>query len=561
MSKAEAGREGASPYAARPWLERYDYWVRPHMNYPRRPLHEILRLAAAEVPERPATAFLGAHMTFGQLKEQSDKLAAALRELGVRQHDRVGVMLPNCPQYVVAAFAALRLGAVVVNVNPLYTPREVAVVAKDSGVRVLFTLDQLAPVTLAVLDQTGIEHVVVTSAMEYSAAAAPCPEVEGTRRLSDLLASVGEPDLPSVEIDADDVAVLQYTGGTTGVPKGAMLTHYNIFANVVQTQCWAHGDMRRGEDSYLLVIPYFHIYGFTVGMMEGVWRGAQQVLIPKYDVEMLLNAIRDYQPTFFPAVPTIYISLLNHPRAKEYGLDKIRNFNSGSAPLPVEVIEQFERLTGGTLKEGYGLSEASPVTHTTPALDRRKPGSIGLPLPDTDIKIVDLETGETEVPVGQEGELCIAGPQVMKGYWNRPDETAIALRQDAAGRVWLYTGDVARMDEDGYTYIVQRKKDMIIVSGFNVYPSEVESVLFTHPAVMEACVIGVPDAYRGEAVKAFVVLKPGSNATVDELQAHCARDLAEFKRPAHIEIRESLPKSAVGKILRRVLREEEQAKG
>jgi long-chain acyl-CoA synthetase len=426
--------------------------------------------------------------------------------------------------------------------------------------RVLVTLDQLAPVTLAVLDQTGIEHVVVTSVMEYSAAAAPCPEVEGAQRLSDLLAGVTEPDLPSVEIDPEDVAVLQYTGGTTGVPKGAMLTHYNIFANVVQTQCWAHSDMRRGEDTYLLVIPYFHIYGFTVGMMEGVWRGALQVLIPKYDVEMLLAAIRQYTPTYFPAVPTIYISLLNHPKAKESGLGRIRQFNSGSAPLPLEVIEQFERLTGGTLKEGYGLSEASPVTHTTPALSIRKPGSIGLPLPDTDIKVVDLETGETEVPVGQEGELCIAGPQVMKGYWNRPDETAIALRKDADGRVWLYTGDVARMDEDGFTYIVQRKKDMIIVSGFNVYPSEVEGVLYEHTAVMEAAVIGVPHEYRGEAVKAFVVLKAGAAATPDELTEHCKRGLAEFKVPSQVVIRESLPKTAVGKILHRVLREEEQAK-
>ena len=555
MSKAEAG---GSPYAARPWLEHYDYWVRAHVNYPRRPLHEILRLTAVEVPEQRATAFLGAHLTFGEIRGQADRLAAALAALGVAQHDRVGIMLPNCPQYVVAAFAVLRLGAVVVNVNPLYTPREVLVVAKDSGMRALLTLDVLAPVTLSVKEQTGIEHVVVTSLAEYSAAALPCPPVEGAQRLADLLAGVGEVDLPAVDIAPEDVAVLQYTGGTTGVPKGAMLTHYNIFANVIQTQCWAQSEVRRGEETYLLVIPYFHIYGFTVGMMEGVWRGAQQVLIPKYDVDALLSAIRDYRPTYFPAVPTIYISLLNHPRAKEYGIGRIRNFNSGSAPLPVEVIEQFERLTGGTLKEGYGLSEASPVTHTTPALSRRKPGSIGLPLPDTDIKIVDLETGESEVPVGQEGELCIAGPQVMKGYWNRADETAIALRTDAEGRTWLYTGDVARMDEDGYTYIVQRKKDMVIVSGFNVYPSEVEGVLYTHPSVLEAAVIGVPDKYRGEAVKAFVVLKQGAAATPDELIEHCKLGLAEFKVPAVIVLRESLPKTAVGKILHRVLREEEQ---
>jgi len=552
----------ASPYAARPWLNHYDYWVRQHMNYPRRPLHEILRITAVEVPDRPATAFLGAHLTFGQIKEQADKFATALARLGIRQKDRVGIMLPNCPQYVVAAFAVLRLGATVVNVNPLYTPREVLVVAQDSGMSAMLTLDALAPVTLSVRGQTKIEIVMITSLQEYSAAAAPpAPAAPGTLRMADLLVGVDEPDLPRVEINPDeDVAVLQYTGGTTGVPKGAMLTHYNVFANVVQTENWRHSSLRRGEDTYLLVIPFFHIYGFTVGMIEGVWRGVQQVLIPKYDVEALLAAVRDYRPTYFPAVPTIYISLLNHPKAKEYGIDRVPVFNSGSAPLPVEVIEQFERMTGGALNEGYGLSEASPVTHSTASLARRKPGSIGLPLPDTDMKIVDLETGVREVPVGHEGELCIAGPQVMKGYWNRPDETAIALRADDAGRVWLYTGDVARMDEDGYTYIVQRKKDMIIVSGFNVYPTEVEGVLYTHPAVLEAAVIGVPDAYRGEAVKAYVVIKSSAAVTAEELKEHCNAGLAEFKVPREIEIRENLPKTAVGKVLHRVLREEEQEK-
>jgi len=526
------------------------------MNYPRRPLHEILRITASEVPDQPATAFLGQHLTFIQLRDLADRFATALSRLGIKQGDRVGIMLANCPQYVVAAFATFRLGATVVNVNPIYTPREVLVVAKDSGMRVLLTLDVLAPAVLAVRDQTAIENIIITSLGEYSAAATPTAAVEGTIRMTELLAAVAEPDLPRVEIDTDeDVAVLQYTGGTTGVPKGAMLTHRNIFANVVQTDAWGHQFTQRGEDCYLLVIPLFHIYGFTVGMIEGVWRGVQQVLIPKYDVEAVLTAIRDYRPTYFPAVPTIYISLLNHPKAKEYGLDRVRAFNSGSAPLPVEVIDQFERMTGGTLNEGYGLSEASPVTHSTPSLGRRKPGSIGLPLSDTDIKIVDLETGLTAVALGDEGELCIAGPQVMKGYWNRPDETAIALRTDAAGKCWLYTGDVARMDEDGYTYIVQRKKDMIIVSGFNVYPSEVESVLFTHPAVMEAAVIGKPDSYRGERVKAFVVLKGGASVTIEDLIAHCETGLAEFKVPREIVFRESLPKTAVGKVLHRVLRE------
>ena len=332
MSKAETVKETVeSPYAARPWLSHYDYWVRPHVNYPRRPLHEILRMTAVEMPDHIATAFLGAYLTFGQIKQQSDKLATAIARLGIKQGDRVGIMLPNCPQYIVSAFAVLRLGATVVNVNPLYTPREVLVVAKDSGMRLMLTLDVLAPVTLAVRDQTKIEHLIITSLAEYSAAATPTTTVEATLRLADLLAGVEELDLPRVEIDADDVAVLQYTGGTTGVPKGAMLTHYNIFANVVQTACWRHDSLRRGEDTYLLVIPFFHIYGFTVGLIEGVWRGAKQVLIPKYDVEALLKAISDYRPTYFPAVPTSTSPCLTTRRRKTTAW--IRYANSTAARL------------------------------------------------------------------------------------------------------------------------------------------------------------------------------------------------------------------------------------
>lgn len=552
-------RESAhgSPYAARPWLAHFDYWVRPHLNYPRRSLIDILRVAASDVPDRPATAFLGAQLTYGEIKERSDRFATALARSGVVKGDRVGIMLPNCPQYLIAVFGILRLGAIVVNINPLYTPREIAVVATDSGMRMLIILDVLAPQAASIRSQTSIERMIITSAAEYSIAAVPCPTIAGTERLSDILASVSEPELPNVTIDAEnDVAVLQYTGGTTGTPKGAMLTHYNIFSNVVQTTVLHIPALKRGDERYLLVIPFFHIYGFTVGLMAGTWLGAQQILIPKYDVNALLNAVREYRPTYFPAVPTIYISLLNHPRARDYGLDKIRAFNSGSAPLPLEVLDRFEQMTGGMLSEGYGLSEASPVTHTSPSLSIRKPGSIGIPLPDTDMKIVDLDRGVKEVPLGAEGELCIAGPQVMKGYWNKPEETAGTLRTHSDGRLWLHTGDIARMDEDGFSYIVQRKKDMIIVSGFNVYPSEVESVLFSHPAVMEAAVIGVPDAYRGEAVKAFIILKAGAKCSVQDLRDHCATNLAEFKRPVQIEIRDTLPKSAVGKVLRRVLREE-----
>ncbi len=396
----------------RPWYAHFDYWVRPNLNYPRRPLTDILRVAAADVPDKPATAFFGQTLTYAELKDRADRFATVLARLGIVKGDRVGIMLPNCPQYVVAVFGILRVGAIVVNVNPLYTPREVNVVAHDSGMRALIVLDALLPAA----ESAGIEHLLVTSFGKGGS-------------FEDAIAAVDVPELPKVQIDPEnDVAVLQYTGGTTGTPKGAMLTHYNIFANVVQTTTLHVPSLRRGDERYLLVIPFFHIYGFTVGLMAGTWLGGLQILIPKYDVEALLNAVRDYRPTYFPGVPTLFISLLNHPRSREYGLDKIRAFNSGSAPLPLEVLEQFEQLTGGMLSEGYGLSEASPVTHTSPTLAVRKPGSIGIPLPDTDMKIVDLESGTRELPLGTAGELCIAGPQVMKGYWNRPEETAYALR-------------------------------------------------------------------------------------------------------------------------------------
>jgi long-chain acyl-CoA synthetase len=395
----------------------------------------------------------------------------------------------------------------------------------------------------------------VTSLAEYAGERATPPKVADTLSLSDLIAVDDAIKLPRLAIEPDHIAVLQYTGGTTGTPRGAMLTHGNIFANVVQTETWHYRQYHRGEGRYLLVIPYFHIYAFTVGMMCGVWVGGLQIIIPKYDVEQVLSAIREFRPTYFPAVPTVFVSLLAHPKVHEYGLDLVRTFNSGGAPCPVEVIEEFETRIGRPLNEGYGLSETSPVTHSTPQMAKRKPGTIGLPMPDTDMKIVDLETGTREMPLGEPGELCISGPQVMKGYWNKPEENAHVLRRDADGRVWFYTGDVATMDEDGYTSIVQRKKDLIIVDGFNVYPSEVESVLYTHPGVRMVAVIGVPDAYHGEVVKACVVPRD-STVTVEDLRAHCKTNLAAFKVPCEIELRDSLPQSAVGKILYRVLREE-----
>ena len=540
----------------RPWLRHYDYWVPPHMTYPARPLTEILDTTTIEIPDARATAFLGAELTFKEIKRRSDRFAAALEHLGITRGDRIGIMLPNCPQYMIAAFAILRLGAIVVNINPTYTAREVVQVAIDAGLRAVLTLDRLAPMWAEVRDRTPIEPIIVTSLAEYSAEQAAPPSCDGTLTLTGLITDAPERPASPVAIAPDDVAVLQYTGGTTGTPKAAMLTHGNLFANVIQNETWLYRHRLRGEARYLIVIPYFHIYAFTVGMLCATWIGGTQIIVPKYDVDQVLSAIKTYRPTFFPAVPTIFISLLAHPRMPESGLDLVRTFNTGGAPCPVDVIAEFERRTGRMLKEGYGLSETSPVTHSTPQLAIRKPGSIGLPLPDTDIKIVDVETGTRVLPIGESGELCIAGPQVMKGYWNRPEETAQALRADDRGRVWFHTGDIGRLDEDGFTTIVQRKKDLIIVDGFNVYPSDVEGVLYTHPAVKMAAVIGVPHTYHGEAVKACVVLHEGQQATEAELQAHCAASLAEYKRPHRIEFRASLPQSAVGKILYRVLRDE-----
>jgi long-chain acyl-CoA synthetase len=519
-----------------------------------------LRRSAAEGWDLPATTFLGAELTFGDLKIRADQLATSLAARGIGKGDRIGIMLPNCPQYIISVFAVLRLGAIVVNINPAYAPPEVEHLVRDSGIRMLITLDRLAAGALALRPKTQLENVAITSLAEYSREAAAPAGADDVIRLADLIDQGSVVDLPRVDIDPEeDVAVLQYTGGTTGVPKAAMLTHRNIFANTIQTELWHHRSTERGRDRFLMVIPYFHIYGLTVGMMRGLWQGARQILIPKYDAEAVLTAIRDHRPTYFPAVPTIYVSLLNHPRLREYNVDRVGTYNSGSAPIALEVIEKFERIVNIPLNQGYGLTEASPVTHSTPHLAKRKPASIGLPMPDTDIKVVDLESGTRELPLGEEGELCVSGPQVMKGYWNRPDETAIALRSDADGVVWLHTGDVARIDEDGFTFVVQRKKDMIIVDGYNVYPSEVEAALYTHAAVMEAAVIGVPHAYHGEVVKAVVVLKPGVAATADELRAHCLDRLAEFKRPRTIDIRDSLPKSTVGKVLYTALRAEAAA--
>jgi long-chain acyl-CoA synthetase len=530
----------------KPWLKSYPEDIRPALEYPALTIPDYLDKAASQLPDRTAIAFAGQELSYQMLKGMVDRAATALYDLGVRKGDRVALMTPNCPQYIVAFMAIQKIGGVVVQVNPMYVERELEHILKDSEARVFIAYDQFYPRIKNVRDLTPVEKVLL-----FSLGQALEVEGEDVLKIESLLASTpAQP--PKVDIDADnDLAVLQYTGGTTGVSKGAMLTHHNIVANALQVTEWFNG-CNYGEERVLSVLPFFHSYGMTTCINFGLVNAATLIVVPRFELEPVMQAIDKYQPTLFPGVPTMYIGVINYPGIANVNVKSIRYCISGSAPLPVEVAQKFEELTGGYLVEGFGLSETSPVTHCNPMVGKRKVGSIGLPVPDTLCRIMDLESGDKEVPPGEIGELCIAGPQVMKGYWNMPEETVKTLKNG-----WIYTGDIAKMDEDGYFYIVDRKKDMIIAGGFNIYPRDVEEVLFEHPKVQEAVVAGVPDPYRGETVKAFVVLKEGQEATVEEMIGYCKEKLAAYKVPKAIEFRKELPKTAVGKVLRRFLREEE----
>lgn len=534
----------------RPWLKHYAQGVRPHLEYPSIPLYKFLDDAVANYPDVPATIFQESTLTYRELGRMVDSMAGALAGLGVGRGDRVSIMLPNCPQLVVSYYGILKAGAVVVQTNPMYMERELEYQLNNSGSETIIIHDVFYPRLQNIKVQTTIKNVIIVPS--GAEAALPGSGLLGFDSLLAGAAPLAEP----VPVDPlNDVALLQYTGGTTGLSKGAMLTHANLVANTLQTREVIAGSYEMGREKILVALPLFHVYGMTAGMNLALSIAGTQILMSRFEIDAVLQVINDYQPTFFPGAPTMYVAVTRHPDLKDYDLSSIKVCISGSAPLPTEVAERFEIFTGATLVEGYGLTEASPVVAVNPVAGIRKPGSIGQPVPDTDCCIVNLDTGEKELPPGEVGELIVRGPQVMKGYWNKPEETAYALRDG-----WLYTGDVARIDQDGYIFIVGRKKDMIISGGFNVYPRDVEEVLYEHPKITEAVVLGVNDMYRIESVKAFIVLKEGETATEEEIIRFCRERLAAFKVPRVIEFRESLPKTIVGKILRRVLMEEEKSR-
>jgi len=555
------------------WLRSYDEGVPATLEYPSVPLHSLLDETARRHPDAVATIFggvlgsrlLDAKLTYGEISRLADRFAAGLQSLGVAKGDRVALMLPNCPQFVIAFYGALRAGAVIVPVNPLYTPPELRVQLADSGAETLVVLSRLYPVAREALAGTAVKRLVVTNIKEYFPPllrwlfTIARERKEGHRvdlrgderavRFTELLRR-GERPRPVAVVPAD-LAVLQYTGGTTGTPKGAMLSHKALVANVMQCLAWHRpADREVG----LAIMPLFHVYGLTCVMNFGIACAGTLVLIPRFDLRHILLAIEKHRPKTFAGAPRIYVAISAAPDLAKYDLRSIEAFISGSAPLPLEVQERFERLTGGKVVEGYGLTEAAPVTHSNPRRGKRKIGSVGLPYSDVDARIVDLETGTRDLAPGEVGELLVRGPNLMDGYYRQPGETALVLRGG-----WLYTGDIARMDDEGYFYIVDRKKELIIVSGYNVYPREVDEVLFAHPAVLEAAAIGIPHPEKGEVVKAFVVLRPGAAATADELIAYCRLSLAPFKVPVAIAFRDELPKSLIGKVLRRQLAQEEAA--
>ncbi len=543
----------------KPWLNAYVEGVSSQLEYEEATMSDSLTVSAGKHPDVTALIYFKNKFTFRQFNDLVNRMANALVGLGVNKGDKVSLLLPNVPQVAIATYAVWRIGGIVVMNNPLYTDKELEHQFIDSESKFLVTLDLLAPRMLALKSKTGIEKIIVAHIRDYLTFPLKqlfpilakdkhkdIPPQQDVYEWLDLIKKYPATD-PGIKVDFNEVAALQYTGGTTGVSKGVVLSHSNFSKNCQQGLAWIY-KLKPGESTVLGSLPIFHAFGlFALNMcVRGVW---SMVLIPRPEPEFIMEAVHKNKVNLFPGVPTMFIGILNHPKRDKFDLSSLDICVSGAAPCPVDVIRRFEDLTKAQIVEGFGISEASPATCINPVGGINKPGSIGLPLPDTLVKIVDLYDKSKELGPNQPGELVVFGPQVSDGgYLNMPEETAETF-QDG----WLYTGDIAQMDEDGYTYIVDRKKDMIIAGGYNIYPREIDEVLFTHPKIAEACAKGVADDYRGETVKAFVALKQGESITADEVIEHCKKSLAAYKVPKIVEFREELPKSAVGKILRKEL--------
>jgi long-chain acyl-CoA synthetase len=553
----------------KPWYKFWPENVRKQIAYPEISISDLLKNAAAENPNHTAVIYFDREMTYRQLDTACDKFGTALSDLGTKKGDKVAIFLPNIPQFIIAYYGAIRIGAIETAISPLYKEREVEHQLTDSEAETIVVLDALYPVLEKVLDKTRVKRVIVTSLKEYMPSATAflgsllkkIPSYKVQRKPNTFffqeLLNKYDANPPKVEINPkEDLVALQYTGGTTGISKGAMLTHMNLVSNAIACAEWLRGT--KNEETFLTVLPLFHIYGMTTGMNAPIYLAGKMAMLPRFDAISTFHAIQKHRVTVFCGAPTMYALLLAHPNLKKYDLTSIHFCISGSAPLPPEVQKKWMEVTNGVLVEGYGLTESSPVTHCNP-LDRSlktvKIGSIGLPWPDTDAKITDANTGEMELKSGEEGELAVKGPQVMKGYWKMAEETAAVLRNG-----WLYTGDVGRMDEDGYFFITDRKKDLIKYKGYSVYPREIEDVIYEHPAVKLCAVVGKLDPVAGEMPKAFVVLKEGKKATAEEIKEFVNSKVAPYKAVREVEFRTDLPMTLVGKVLRRVLKEEEKQK-
>jgi long-chain acyl-CoA synthetase len=550
----------------KPWFKSYAPGVPHEIDFEKMTLPEALKRSAQSHPESTALLFMGKHLSYADLDRLVNRFARALLDLGVKKGEKVAVLLPNLPQTVIAIYAVFRIGAVAVMNNPLYTERELQYQFNDSDSKMLVSLDLLHPRIMKIKDKTKIEKVIYCHINDYL----PFPKKQLFPLVKKQMYRKFEPQegfyefLPTIQRYADtpvenssnweEVGAFIYTGGTTGVSKGVMLTHANLSCNVQQFSVW-FPDLKKGAESILAVFPFFHSAGFTAIMNLSIWNGYSDILVPRPEPATVIENLKKFKPNYLPAVPTIFVGLLNTPEFRKMDLSFIKGFFSGAAPLAADTLRQLKDLTGATMLEVYGLTETTPIATVTPWGGKIKPGTVGTPVPSTDVKIVDVDTGKEEQKIGTPGEIIVKGPQVMKGYYKKPEETAQVLKDG-----WLYTGDIGMFDEDGYLTIVDRKKDMIIAGGYNIYPREIDEILFQHPKILEACSIGVPDAYRGETVKAYVVVKPGETLTADEIIQFSREKLAAYKAPKMVEFIDALPKSAVGKVLRKEVKEMDRRK-